>query len=124
METKKSLNISSYLRTNTFKNKNVIITGASGAIGSEVVQKLLLCGAKILGFIHKQNKISPILVDYLNSNQIQFIQIDFNDSQKITEKFKEAMIFLGEKLDILIFCHGKFVARDVRNKKLIILTKI
>ena len=55
METKKSLNICSYLRTNTFKDKNVIITGALGAIGSEVFQKLLLCGTKILGFIHKQN---------------------------------------------------------------------
>ena len=117
MDTKKSLNISSYLRTNTFKNKNVIITGASGAIGSEVVQKLLLCGAKILGFIHKQNKINPILVDYLKINQIQFIQIDFKDCDKITEKFKEAMIFLGGKLDILIFCHGKFFAGDVRKTK-------
>ena len=55
---------------------------------------------------------------------MQFIQIDFNDCAKITEKFKEAMIFLGEKLNILIFCHGKFFAGDVRNKKLIILTKI
>ena len=121
METK---NISSYLRTNTFKNKNVIITGALGAIGSEVVAKLILCGAKILGFIHKQKKTKPYLVNYYKTNQIKFIQIDFNDCSKITEKFKEAMIFLGGKLDILIFCHGNFLLEMSEGQKLIVLTKI
>lgn len=109
--------LKNYLKSKTFLNKNVIITGASGAIGSEVVKKLLACGAKIVGFVHKQNKINPNLVDYIKTKQIQFIHIDFNDSPKLTEKFKEAMINLGGRLDILIFCHGKFFGGDFRRSK-------
>ena len=44
--------IRNYLKSNTFKNKNVLITGAAGAIGSEVAHKLLLCGVKIVGCVH------------------------------------------------------------------------
>ena len=110
--------IRNYLKSNTFKNKNVLITGAAGAIGSEVAHKLLLCGAKIVGFVHKDNnKVSPYLVDFIKTKQLQFIQIDFNECQKITEKYKEAMIYLGGKLDILIFCHGKFFGGDFRKTK-------
>jgi NAD(P)-dependent dehydrogenase (short-subunit alcohol dehydrogenase family) len=109
--------IRNYLKSNTFRNKNVIITGAAGAIGSETVHKLLLCGAKVVGFVHKQNKINPYLVDFIKTKQLQFIQIDFNDCPKITEKYKEAMLYLGGKLDILIFCHGKFFGGDFRKTK-------
>ena len=118
METKKSSSpINNYLKSQTFKNKNIIITGATGAIGSEVVQKFLDCGAKILGFIHHQNKINPDLGDYIRNGQLQFIQLDFNDKPKITEKFKDAMIFLKGRLDILVFCHGKFFGGDFRKTK-------
>jgi len=118
METKKSSSpISNYLKSQTFKNKNIIITGATGAIGSEVVQKFLDCGAKILGFIHHSNKINPDLADYIKTGQLQFIQLDLNDSLRITEKFKDAMIFLKGKLDILVFCHGKFFGGNVRTIK-------
>lgn len=118
METKKSSSpISNYLKSQTFKNKNIIITGATGAIGSEVVQKFLDCGAKILGFIHHSNKINPDLADYIKTEQLQFIQLDLNDSLRITEKFKDAMIFLKGKLDILVFCHGKFFGGNVRTIK-------
>ena len=118
METKKSASpLSNYLKSQIFKNKNIIITGATGAIGSEVVQKFLDCGAKILAFIHHQNKINPDLADYIKTGQLQFIQLDLNNSSKITEKFKDAMMFLKGRLDILVFCHGKFFGGDVRKTK-------
>jgi 3-oxoacyl-[acyl-carrier protein] reductase len=31
-----------------FKNKNIIVTGASGGIGNSIVEKLNECGANIL----------------------------------------------------------------------------
>ena len=117
METKKKSPLNNYIKSRTFNNKNVIITGATGAIGSEVVKRLLECGAKILGFIHNQNKINPNLMNYVNSDRLQFIQLDLNAGPKITEKFKEAMVFLRGKLDILIFCHGKFFGSDFRKAK-------
>ena len=118
METKKSASpLSNYLKSQIFKNKNIIITGATGAIGSETVQKFLDCGSKILAFIHHQNKINPDLADYIKTGQLQFIQLDLNNSSKITEKFKDAMMFLKGRLDILVFCHGKFFGGDVRKTK-------
>ena len=117
METKQLSNINNYLKSNTFKNKRVIITGATGAIGSEVVKKLLTCGAKIVGFVHSVDKISPEFNYYIKNDQFKSIQIDLADSPKITEKFKDAMLYLKGKLDILIMCHGRFFGGDVRKIK-------
>ena len=109
--------INNYLKSNAFKNKNILITGATGTIGSEVTKKFLLCGSKIVGLVHSLNKISPDFNHYLANDQIKFIQLDLNASPKITEKFKEAMLYLKGKLDILICCHGKFIPGDVRKVK-------
>ncbi len=97
-----------YLKTNAFKNKNVIVTGATGAIGTQVVKKLLQCGAKVIGFIHNKSNIDDSFQDYLKTNQLKYIVSELKYGQKITENFKEAMIDLKGKLDILICCHGKF----------------
>ena len=117
MEDKKLLPLKNYLKSQIFKNKNILITGATGSIGYEVLKKFLLCGAKIVGLVHNLNKINPELSSYIKSNQLHFIQLDFNDSHKITDKFKEVMMHLCGKLDILIFCHGKFFGGDVRKVK-------
>ena len=114
METKR---INNYLKSSFFKNKNIIITGATGAIGSEVLKKLLLCSAKILGLVHNINKIDPDLNNYVKNEQLKYIQLDLNDKEKITERFKESIFFLKGKLDILIFCHGKFLGGDFRKIK-------
>ena len=117
MSDTKLLPLNNYLKSHIFKNKNILITGATGGIGCEVVKKFLLCGAKIVGLVHNLNKINPKLSNYVKANQLHFIQIDFNDSHKITDKFKEAMMNLCGRLDILIFCHGKFFGGDVRKVK-------
>ena len=65
--------LKNYLKSNTFKNKNVIVTGATGSIGSHVVQKLLQCGAKVVGFIHNQNKV----VDYFQQYEKLLLPIFF-----------------------------------------------
>ena len=98
----------SYLKTNTFKNKNVIVTGATGSIGTQVVKKLLLCGAKVVGLIHNRDKINDNFQEYVKSNQLKYIVTELKYGQKITENFKEAMVELKGRLDILICCHGKF----------------
>lgn len=106
----------SYLKTHNFKDKNVIVTGATGTIGTQVVKKLLKCGAKVIGFIHNQNKnqnINDNFEEYLKSNQLKFIETELKYGSTITATFKEAMIQLKGKLDILICCHGKYFAGNV-----------
>ena len=47
MENNKELNsLRNYIKSGYFKDKNIIITGSTGAIGSEVLYKLLKCGSK------------------------------------------------------------------------------
>ena len=105
--------IKNYLKSNTFKNKNVLVTGANGAIGTEVVKKLLECGANVVGFIHNQNINNDYFFQYQKTNQLHYITTELIYGQKVTEQFKEAMIKLKGKLDILICCHGKFFPGNV-----------
>ena len=108
-----SFSLRSYIKNNSFKNKNIIVTGATGAIGTEVIKKLLECGAKVVGFIHNKNKTNDNFQEYLKTNQLKFIVTELKYSQTITDNFKEAMIELKGKLDILICCHGKFFTGNV-----------
>ena len=43
-----------------FKNKNILITGASGGIGSELVKKFVLLGGNVLGSGTKTEKLDEI----------------------------------------------------------------
>ena len=40
-----------------FKNKNILITGASGGIGNELVKKFVLLGGNVLGCGTKTEKL-------------------------------------------------------------------
>ena len=43
-----------------FKNKNILITGASGGIGNELVKKFVSLGANVLGSGTKTEKLELI----------------------------------------------------------------
>ena len=120
-----SYSIKHYLKSNTFKNKNVIVTGAIGSIGKEVVKKLLECGANIVGFIHNKSNNNDLFFEYIKTNKLHYITTELKYGQKVTEQFKEAMITLKGKLDILICCHGKFFyGNNIYIQMLIFLMKI
>ena len=40
-----------------FKNKKILITGASGGIGNELVKKFVSLGADVLGSVTKSEKL-------------------------------------------------------------------
>ena len=115
-----SPSLNHYINSGNFKDKHIIITGSTGAIGSCVLINLLQCGSKIVAFYHKSLPSNPDLNPYITSKKLIFIQSDFdNISSKLTDKFKEAVYLLGGILDILIFCHGKFFQGDIRSAKTI-----
>ena len=109
----KKTSLNNYKESGTFLNKNIIITGVSGAIGSQVTKKLLEYGANIVGFIHNESKKDPNLVQYEQNGKLKYIQLELKYGQKINDKFKEALLFLKGKLDILILCHGKYYEGNV-----------
>ena len=117
---KKSSSLNEYIKSGNFKNKHIIITGCTGAIGSEVLYRFLKCDSKVVAFYNKGNPNIQELDSYINSKKLLFIQLDFEKiTTKITDKFKEAITFLEGILDILIFCHGKFFQGDFRTVKTI-----
>ncbi len=91
--------------TKNLKNKRVILTGATGGIGSEIAKSLLIHGCKI-GLVDLSNEALEKLVKELNQpDQINLIQADitnFDDQQKIITE-------MGSKfggIDILINSAG------------------
>lgn len=109
---------SHFMKKDSFKGKNVIMTGATGGIGSFVLKKLLACGANVLAFVRDQKKLPAYLNDYVKTNQFLFETIDLEFGTKITSAMTNAMIKLKGKLDALIMCHGTFLFGDINSTSL------
>jgi len=81
-----------------FKNKNVLITGASGGIGSELVKKFVSLGANVLGSGTKAEKLDQIKKKNPN---IKVKRFDISEHSRIEEFIDNVSLELGG-LDILI----------------------
>jgi len=81
-----------------FKNKNILITGASGGIGNELVKKFVSLGANILGSGTKTEKLELIKKQYSN---IKVKKFDIGNHSEIEEFIDSVSLELGG-LDVLI----------------------
>ena len=81
-----------------FKNKNVLITGASGGIGGELVKKFVSLEANVLGNGTKAEKLDQIKKKYPN---IKVKRFDISEHSRIEEFIDNVSLELGS-LDILI----------------------
>ena len=81
-----------------FKNKNILITGASGGIGNELVKKFVSLGGNVLGSGTKVEKLDLIKKKYSN---IKVKKFDISEHSKIEEFINDVYLELGG-LDILI----------------------
>ena len=81
-----------------FKNKNVLITGASGGIGGELVKKFVSLEANVLGSGTKAEKLDQIKKKYPN---IKVKRFDISEHSRIEEFIDNVSLEL-EGLDILI----------------------
>ena len=59
-----------------FKNKNILITGASGGIGNELVKKFVSLGGNVLGTGTKTEKLDLLKKKYPNIKVKKFDVID------------------------------------------------
>tara|TARA_B100001179_G_scaffold230993_1_gene219822 strand:+ start:388 stop:1122 length:735 start_codon:yes stop_codon:yes gene_type:complete len=82
----------------SFKNKNIIVTGASGGIGNELVKKFLSLGGNVLGSGTKTEKLDLLKKKYPS---IKVKKFDMSDHSRIEEFIDNAALELGG-LDILI----------------------
>ena len=81
-----------------FKNKNILITGASGGIGNELVKKFVLLGGNVLGSGTKTEKLDLLKKKYAN---IKVKKFDIAEHSRIEEFIDNVSLELGG-LDILI----------------------
>ena len=81
-----------------FKNKNIVITGASGGIGNALVKKFVSLGGNVLGSGRKSEKLDKIKKQYPN---IKVKKFDISEHSRIEEFIDDVSLELGG-LDILI----------------------
>ena len=74
------------------KNKNIIVTGATGGIGNAIVEKLDECGANILASGTRIEKLEELKKKF---NNIKILRFDISQSDKIEEFVENASKELG-----------------------------
>ena len=82
----------------SFKNKNILITGASGGIGNALVKKFVSLGGNVLGAGTKTEKLNLIKKQYPN---IKVKKFDIGNHSGIEEFIDSVSLELG-RLDVLI----------------------
>jgi len=81
-----------------FKNKNILITGATGGIGKELDKKFVSLGGNVLGSVTKIEKLDLLKKQYPN---IKVKKFDMAEDSKIKDFIDSVTLELGG-LDILI----------------------
>ena len=81
------------------KDKNIIVTGASGGIGNSIVKKLCELGANILASGTKLEKLEKLKSENKN---IKILKFDISEIEKIDQFIEDASSELGGNLDCLI----------------------
>ena len=81
-----------------FKNKNILITGASGGIGNALVKKFVSLGGNVLGTGTKSEKLDLIKKKYPS---IKVKRFDMSEHSRIEDFIDNVSLELGG-LDILV----------------------
>jgi len=84
---------------NDLKDKNIIVTGASGGIGNSIVKKLSERGANILASGTKSEKLEKLKSENKN---IKILKFDISEIEKIDQFIEDASSELGGNLNCLI----------------------
>ena len=81
------------------KNKNIIVTGATGGIGHSIVEKLNNTGANILATGTRKEKLDDLKSKF---NKIKILKFDISKIDEIEKFIEDATAQLGGGLDCII----------------------
>jgi 3-oxoacyl-[acyl-carrier protein] reductase len=84
---------------NDLKDKNIIVTGASGGIGNSIIKKLSEAGANILASGTRIEKLEELKKNFA---KIKILKFDISQSDKIEEFINNATNELGGSLDGIV----------------------
>ncbi len=77
---------------NDLKDKNIIVTGASGGIGNSILEKLYECGANLLATGTRVEKLEELKNKF---DKIRILKFDISQLDKIEEFIEKASNELG-----------------------------
>lgn len=105
----KTESIEYYLNQKYYQGKGVIITGATGGIGSLLMATLVELGARVVAVVKDEKKFKEILnSNNINPELVQVEKMDFKLDTNYREFFSNIMYKLKGKLDVMFLCHGHF----------------
>ena len=81
------------------KNKNIIVTGASGGIGNSIIEKLNDCGANILATGTKKEKLEELKKKF---SKIKILKFDISLNNEIEKFIEDACKELNGNLDCIV----------------------
>ena len=96
-----------YRSQNFFQNKNCIVTGATGGVGSLLIQYLCDLGANVVAFVKDEKKFINIFRPLIETRKLTYETIDFTKKDP-RDNFKSAAMKLNGKIDSIFLCHGKY----------------
>ena len=112
--------ISALATEQKFKDRHVIVTGASGAVGAEVVKILLDNGAKVVIFGRDKDNLA-YLKTFNSLKDIRLFKYIFDFTSfplDLESKFREAMKDLNGVLHTVIVWHGYAEPGGIRSLNL------
>lgn len=98
-----------------FIGKNIIITGATGGIGSILVETLVKLKANVLAVGRTETKLTSKFLSIIKSLNFKYSTCNFEESKEITKAFRTMLVKLDGKLDILIICHSIFSSASFKD---------
>merc|ERR1712070_587802 len=84
---------------NDLKNKNIIVTGATGGIGNSILKKLHEMGANVLASGTKVEKLEELKKNF---NNIKTLKFDISQSDNIESFIENASKEFDDKIDCII----------------------
>ena len=81
------------------KDKNIIVTGASGGIGNSIIKRLTDCSANIIASGTRIEKLEELKSKFKN---IKILKFDISQTEKIEEFIENASSELGGTLDCIV----------------------
>lgn len=89
-----------------FEGKNVVVTGATGGLGSVVVRYFLENGAHVFAVYRKDKKFKLVFKDLLKNKNLTGIKADITDEKDVQKIFK--IVKKNGGVDFLINCAGGY----------------
>lgn len=94
------------------QGKTVLITGATGLLGSNLAKECLERGARVIALGRSEEKLKGCFADFLNGGDIAFVADDISNAD---------LLLLNERVDYLFHAAGSTEFKTIVNKPMDII---